>query len=125
MTDAAKAIRDSIEQRRAHLKARHLEALRQRITEALNREPGIRASVYVFGSWASDRFDACSDTDLLAVVPDHSTAPEVERRLMQIADDVVVVSDREWERRLAHDDAFWRRVAHERLPVADTRSDDR
>lgn len=125
MTDAAKTVRQRVEQSRAQIRARHLAALQHRLAEALERHPRLNASVYLFGSWASGRFDAESDTDLLAVVPNGADRAEVERRLMEVADDVVVVSDSQWHERLARDDSFWRQLALERLLLVDTRSDHR
>ena len=125
MTTSAKTVRESIARSRARLKARHLEALRRRIAELLNDEPRIEAGVYLFGSWASDRFDARSDTDLLAVVPDGADRSEVERRLMQVAEDVVTVSESQWRARLAENAGFWQRLAAERVLLADTRGGQR
>jgi len=125
VTTSAKTVRESIARSRARLKARHLDALRRRITEALNQEPRLEAGVYLFGSWASDRFDAQSDTDLLAVVPDGTDGGEVERRLMQVAEDVVTVSESQWHARLTENAGFWQRLAAERVLLTDTRGGQR
>jgi hypothetical protein len=121
MSDSTEAIRQSIERKRCQVQEQRIATLRARISEALECEPPLRATVFLFGSWASGRFDALSDVDLLALVPDGTTVAEAEKRLMGVADDIVVYSDAQWGRCLKGDNPFFQRVEADRVLLVDTR----
>ncbi|MEA3276732.1 MAG: nucleotidyltransferase domain-containing protein [Pseudomonadota bacterium] len=98
--------------------AHRVENLSGRVREVLASTPGAPITVYLFGSWATGRFDGESDTDLLVIAPTEKAAREVQRRLMDVGDDVVAFCESDWERRLSARDPFICRVSAERLLLA-------
>lgn len=121
MSDSTEAIRQSIERTRRQVQEQRIATLRTRVAEALECQPTVRATVYLFGSWASGRFDALSDVDLLVLVPNETMVLEAEKRLMGVADDIVAFSDAQWSRCLKGDNSFFRRVDADRVLLVDTR----
>lgn len=121
MNNAANQVRQSIRHVRDGLRAKRKESLRREILDALTRDPALPAAVYLFGSWATDRFDGESDTDLLVIASDCAVSAEAEQRLMNLADDVVSMAEPDWirQRELSH--PFVSRVAKERVLLVDTR----
>jgi predicted nucleotidyltransferase len=121
MSDSTETIRQSIERTRQKVREQRVATLRTRVSEALECAPALKATVYLFGSLASGRFDGLSDVDLLVLVPEETAVAEAERRLMGVADDVVACSDVQWSERLKGDNAFFQRVDADRVLLVDTR----
>lgn len=107
-------LRQQLARAREQALSRHVEHLRGEILSTLAAQPGLRADVYLIGSWATGEFDGASDTDLLAIVERPEQIDETERRLMAIGDDVIALTDQQWQRRLASNPGFYQRIASQR-----------
>ena len=101
-----------------------MHRLRGQVHKALEQPPRLAATVYLFGSWAKGTFDGYSDIDLLILAPDQATAGEAQARLLQIGDDVLALTDMDWEHHLASGSTFWHRQSAERVLLVDTRAGD-
>lgn len=123
MDSTVNQVRQSIRHVRNDLRAKRKVALRREILDALTLEPALPVAVYLFGSWATGKFDGQSDTDLLVIAPDRTMADRAEQRLMRLADDVVSMTESDWvrQRELLHPFVSW--VAAERILLVDTRGD--
>ena len=76
----------------------------------LAEHPG--ASLWLFGSWARGDWDAFSDVDVLAVAPNRSQASELADAVLDLgmADDVLALTELEWQERRNGDDPYWRAI---------------
>lgn len=118
--DRVQQVREQIACARQRAYERHLASLREEVLAALGGPPAVGAAVYLFGSWATGRFDGQSDTDLLAIVSDRVSVQEAEKRLMSVADDVVAMTRGEWERHLREGNTFFQRIRDEARLLVDT-----
>ena len=113
-------LKQHLEEARQTARSSRVAELREQVKEVLS-ETGDRtnAAVYLFGSWATGRFDGASDTDLLVIAPTRQEAEAVQGRLMVFADDVIAYAAGTWASRCERGDPFVRRVASERILLAE------
>lgn len=121
--EAVIAARNALTRSREASRRETVDRLQHQVHRELAEPPPLLACVYLFGSWADDTFDGFSDIDLLAITPDDQTASEAERRLMTIADDVLAISERQWQRNIDAGTPFWVQVAGQRSLLIDTRGE--
>ena len=95
---------------RRRKQAERLKGLHQQATLVLAEHPG--GSLWLFGSWARGHWDAFSDVDLLAIAPNRSQASELADAVLDLgmADDVLALTELEWQERRNGDDPYWRAI---------------
>ena len=92
-----------------------ISLLRQQASALLMDHPN--ADLWLFGSWARGDWDAFSDVDLLAIAPSRGEANRLADAVLDggIADDVLALSDQEWQVRRTGDDPYWRAIGRDAL----------
>ena len=95
---------------RRRKQAERLKGLHQQASLVLAEHPG--GSLWLFGSWARGDWDAFSDVDLLAIAPNRSQASELADAVLDLgmADDVLALTELEWQERRNGDDPYWRAI---------------
>ena len=95
---------------RRRKQAERLKGLHQQASLVLAEHPG--GSLWLFGSWARGDWDAFSDVDVLAVAPNRSQASELADAVLDLgmADDVLALTELEWQERRNGDDPYWRAI---------------
>ena len=100
---------------RRRKQAERLKGLHQKASLVLAEHPG--GSLWLFGSWARGDWDAFSDVDVLAVAPNRSQASELADAVLDLgmADDVLALTELEWQERRNGDDPYWRAIGRDAL----------
>ena len=103
---------------RRRKQAERLKGLHQQASLVLAEHPG--GSLWLFGSWARGDWDAFSDVDVLAVAPNRSQASELADAVLDLgmADDVLALSDQEWQERRTGDDPYWSAIGRDVLRLS-------
>ena len=102
--------------RRKH--AERLSDLRQKAIALLADQPD--GSLWLFGSWARGDWDGFSDVDVLAVAPSQSQANSLADAVLRLgmADDVLALTDQEWQERRSGDDPYWRAIGRDAVRLS-------
>ena len=102
--------------RRKH--AERLSDLHQKASALLADQPG--GSLWLFGSWARGDWDGFSDVDVLAVAPSRSQANSLADAVLRLgmADDVLALTDQEWQERRSGDDPYWRAIGRDAVRLS-------
>ena len=100
---------------RRRKQAERLKRLHQQASLVLAEHPG--GSLWLFGSWARGDWDAFSDVDLLAIAPNRSQASELADAVLDLgmADDVLALTELEWQERRNGDDPYWSAIGRDAL----------
>ena len=95
-----------------------ISLLRQQACDLLMDHPN--AGLWLFGSWARGDWDGFSDVDVLAVAPNRSQASELADAVLDLgmADDVLALSDQEWQERRTGDDPYWSAIGRDALRLS-------
>ena len=103
---------------RRRKQAERLKGLHQHASLVLAEHPG--GSLWLFGSWARGDWDGFSDVDVLAVAPNRSQASELADAVLDLgmADDVLALSDQEWQERRTGDDPYWSAIGRDALRLS-------
>ena len=103
---------------RRRKQAERLKGLHQQASLVLAEHPG--GSLWLFGSWARGDWDGFSDVDVLAVAPNRSQASELADAVLDLgmADDVLALSDQEWQERRTGDDPYWSAIGRDALRLS-------
>ena len=98
---------------RRRKQAERLHGLHQQASLVLAKQPG--GSLWLFGSWARGDWDGFSDVDVLAVAPNRSQASALADAVLDLgmADDVLALTDAEWQERRNGDDPYWRAIGRD------------
>ena len=98
---------------RRRKQAERLNGLHQQARNLLAQQPG--GSLWLFGSWARGDWDGFSDVDVLAVAPNRSQASELADAVLDLgmADDVLALTELEWQERRNGDDPYWRAIGRD------------
>ena len=102
---------------RRRKQAERLSALHQQAISVLAEHPG--GSLWLFGSWARGDWDGFSDVDVLAVAPNRSQASELADAVLDLgmADDVLALTELEWQERRNGDDPYWRAIGRDAVQL--------
>ena len=103
---------------RRRKQAERLKGLHQQASFVLAEHPG--GSLWLFGSWARGDWDAFSDVDLLAIAPNRSQASELADAVLDLgmADDVLALTELEWQERRNGDDPYWSAIGRDALRLS-------
>ena len=103
---------------RRRKQAERLKGRHQHASLVLAEHPG--GSLWLFGSWARGDWDAFSDVDLLAIAPNRSQASELADAVLDLgmADDVLALTELEWQERRNGDDPYWSAIGHDALRLS-------
>ena len=95
-----------------------ISLLRQQACDLLMDHPN--AGLWLFGAWARGDWDGFSDVDVLAVAPNRSQASELADAVLDLgmADDVLALSDQEWQERRTGDDPYWSAIGRDALRLS-------
>ena len=95
---------------RRRKQAERLKGLHQQASLVLAEHPG--GSLWLFGSWARGDWDGFSDVEVLAIAPNRSQASELADAVLDLgmADDVLALTELEWQERRNGDDPYWRAI---------------
>ena len=95
-----------------------IDLLRQQASALLMDHPN--ADLWLFGSWARGDWDAFSDVDLLATAPSRGEANRLAEAVLEagMADDVLALSDQEWQERRTGDDPYWSAIGRDALRLS-------
>ena len=95
-----------------------IDLLRQQASALLMDHPN--AHLWLFGSWARGDWDAFSDVDLLAIAPSRGEANRLADAALEagMADDVLALSDQEWQERRTGDDPYWSAIGRDALRLS-------
>ena len=87
--------------------------LQQQASDLLTAHPN--SHLWLFGSWARGDWDGFSDVDVLAVAPNQSQATALADAVLDLgmADDVLALTDLEWQERRNGDDPYWRAIGRD------------
>ena len=98
---------------RLRRQAERLSALQQQADLVLSEQPA--GSLWLFGSWARGDWDGFSDVDVLAVAPYRGEASALADAVLDLgmADDVLALTDAEWQERRNGDDPYWRAIGRD------------
>ena len=98
---------------RRRKQAERLKGLHQQASLVLADHPG--GSLWLFGSWARGDWDGFSDVDVLAVAPNRNQASALADAVLdqRMADDVLALTDAEWQERPNGDDPYWRAIGRD------------
>ncbi len=98
--------------------AERLSDLRQKASSLLVDQPG--GSLWLFGSWARGDWDGFSDVDVLAIAPNRSQASGLADAVLRLgmADDVLALTDQEWQDRRNGDDPYWRAIGRDAVRLS-------
>ena len=98
---------------RLRRQAERLSALQQQADLVLSEQPA--GSLWLFGSWARGDWDGFSDVDVLAVAPNRVQASDLADAVLRhgIADDVLALTEQEWQKRRNGDDPYWRAIGRD------------
>ena len=100
---------------RRRKQAERLKGLHQQASLVLAEHPG--GSLWMFGSWARGDWDGFSDVDVLAVAPNSSQASALADAVLDLgmADDVLALTELEWQERRNGDDPYWSAIGRDAL----------
>ena len=100
---------------RRRKQAERLKGLHQQASLVLAEHPS--GSLWLFGSWARGNWDGFSDVDVLAVAPNRSQASELADAVLDLgmADDVLALTELEWQERRNGDDPYWSAIGRDAL----------
>ena len=103
---------------RRRKQAERLKGLHQQASLVLAEHPG--GSLWLFGSWARGDWDGFSDVDVLAVAPNRSQASELADAVLDLgmADDVLALTELEWQGRRNGDDPYWSAIGRDALRLS-------
>ena len=103
---------------RLRRQAERLSALQQQDYLVLSEQPA--GSLWLFGSWARGDWDGFSDVDVLAVAPNRVQASDLADALLRhgIADDVLALTEQEWQERRNGDDRYWRAIGRDAVRLS-------
>ena len=103
---------------RRRKQAERLKGLHQQASLVLAEHPG--GSLWLFGSWARGNWDGFSDVDVLAVAPNRSQASELADAVLDLgmADDVLALTELEWQERRNGDDPYWSAIGRDALRLS-------
>jgi predicted nucleotidyltransferase len=92
-----------------------ISLLRQQACDLLKDHPN--ADLWLFGSWARGDWDAFSDVDLLAIAPSRGEANRLAEAVLDagMADDVLALTELEWQERRNGDDPYWSAIGRDAL----------
>ena len=95
--------------------AERLKGLHQQASSLLAQQPG--GSLWLFDYWARGDWDGFSDVDVLAVAPNHSQASVLADAVLDLgmADDVLSLTEQEWQERRNSDDPYWRAIGRDAM----------
>ena len=98
---------------RRRKQAERLSTLQQQADLVLGEQPG--GSLWLFGSWARGDWDGFSDVDVLAVAPSRGQASALADAVLDLgmADDVLALTELEWQERQNGDDPYWRAIGRD------------
>ena len=98
---------------RRRKQAERLSALQQQADVVLGAQPG--GSLWLFGSWARGDWDGFSDVDVLAVASNRDQASGLADAVLRhgMADDVLALTEQEWQERRNGDDPYWRAIGRD------------
>lgn len=105
----------TIHEIRRRKRKQRLRELRRHAATALANQPN--SSLWLFGSWARGDWDGYSDVDVLAVAPSSHEASGLANAVLELgmADDVLALSEQEWQARRNGDDPYWRAIGRDAL----------
>ena len=108
----------SIHEIRRRKREQRLRDLRRDAAKALANQPS--SSLWLFGSWARGDCDSYSDVDVLAVAPSHHEASGLANAVLELgmADDVLALSEQEWQARRNGDAPYWRANGRDALRLS-------
>ena len=108
----------TIHEIRRRKREQRLRDLRRDAATALANQPG--SSLWLFGSWARGDWDSYSDVDVLAVAPSQSQANSLADAVLRLgmADDVLALTDQEWQKRRSGDDPYWRAIGRDAVRLS-------
>jgi len=103
---------------RRRKQAERLKGLHQQASLVLAEHSG--GSLWLFGSWARGDWDGFSDVDLLAVALNRSQASELADAVLDLgmADDVLALTELEWQERRNGDDPYWSAIGRDALRLS-------
>ena len=95
-----------------------ISLLREQACDLLKDHPN--ADLWLFGSWARGDWDAFSEVDVLAVAPNRSQASELADAVLDLgmADDVLALTELEWQERRNGDDPYWSAIGRDALRLS-------
>ena len=98
---------------RRRKQAERLNGLHQQAKRLLAEQAG--GSLWLFGSWARGDWDGFSDVDVLAIAPNRGQASALADAVLNLgmADDVLALTDTEWQERRNGDDPFWHAIGRD------------
>ena len=87
--------------------------LQQQASDLLLAHPNTH--LWLFGSWARGDWDGFSDVDVLAVAPNRSQASALADAVLdqEMADDVLALTEQEWQERRTGNDPYWRAIGRD------------
>ena len=103
---------------RRRRQAERLSLLKQQANLVLSEQPG--GSLWLFGSWARGDWDGFSDVDVLAVAPNRDQARGLADAVLRhgMADDVLALTEQEWQERCKGDDPYWRAIGRDAVRLS-------
>ena len=103
---------------RLRRQAERLSALQEQADLVLSEQPA--GSLWLFGSWARGDWDGFSDVDVLAVAPNRVQASDLADAVLRhgIADDVLALTEQEWQERRNGDDPYWRAIGRDAVRLS-------
>ena len=103
---------------RRRKQAERLSALQQQANVVLGEQPG--GSLWLFGSWARGDWDGFSDVDVLAVASNHDQASDLADAVLRhgMADDVLALTEQEWQERRNGNDPYWRAIGRDAVRLS-------
>ena len=103
---------------RRRKQAERLKGLHQQASIVLADHPG--GSLWLFGSWARGDWDGFSDVDVLAVAPNRDQASGLADAVLRhgMADDVLALTEQEWQERQNGNDPYWRAIGRDAVRLS-------
>ena len=103
---------------RRRKQAERLHGLHQQTSLVLAKQPG--GSLWLFGSWARGDWDGFSDVDVLAVASNRDQASGLADAVLRhgMADDVLALTEQEWQERRNGNDPYWRAIGRDAVRLS-------
>ena len=90
------------------------------LTERLKGLHQQASSCWLFGSWARGDWDGFSDVDVLAVASNRDQASGLADAVLRhgMADDVLTLTEQEWQERRNGNDPYWRAIGRDAVRLS-------